>query len=460
MMHGKRMGEHAIVIGGSMAGLMVTRVLSDYFTRVTMIERDKLNGMPEARKGQPQARHPHGLLASGLDTMSHYFPDLQEGLLEDGAIMGDMGAMMRWYAYGGWRVQYESGMVGALMSRPMLEWQLRKRVLALPNVTVHDECNVMRLITSGEPKAVTGIEIDHRAQPGHKEILSADLVVDASGRGSASPKWLAEMGYAPPQETEIKVNVGYTTRIYRRGPNDLPEGQLLMITPQPPHDKRSAFIFPIEGDRWLVSLGCVAGDYPPTDEAGWIEFARSLAVPDVYNFISRVEPISDILSHRFPASLRRHYEKLNRFPTGYLVVGDAICSFNPVYGQGMTSAALQAEALDRVLATQPTPNALARAFFKEAAKVVDTPWQLAAGEDFRYPETVGQKAPGTHFINAYVERVHKATHNDTVVYGAFLQVMNLKKSPMSLFHPKIVWRVLRNKPNVQQPMLQPAPAQA
>jgi 2-polyprenyl-6-methoxyphenol hydroxylase-like FAD-dependent oxidoreductase len=217
-------------------------------------------------------------------------------------------------------------------------------------------------------------------------------------------------------------------------------------------------MFPIEGDRWIVTLGCWAGDYPPTDEAGYLDFARSLAAPDIYNLISHIEPLSEILSYRFPSSLRRHYEKLDRFPVGYLVAGDAICSFNPVYGQGMTSAAMQAAALDGVLQTQPTRDLLARHFFKAAAQVVDVPWQLTVGEDFRYPQTEGPKAPGTDFINRYVERVHKATHTDTVVYGAFLQVMNLMKPPTSLMHPKIMWRVLRNKRVTQQSVLEPLPA--
>lgn len=455
MMHGKRFGDHAIVIGGSMAGLMATRVLSDYFTRVTMIERDKFNDAPEARKGQPQARHLHGLLAAGLDTMTHYFPDLKAGLIAEGALIDDMGEMTRWYAFGGYRMQYKCGMDGALMSRPLLEWQIRKRVLALPNVEVRDECSVMRLITTGEPKTVTGIEIDDRSQPGQRETLNADLVVDATGRGSSSPKWLEEMGYAAPSETEIKINVGYATRIYRRTPNDLSNATLLMITPEAPHDKRGAFMFPIEGDRWIVTAGGWVSDYPPTDEAGFLEFLRSLAAPDIYNVISRAEPLSEIMPYRFPANLRRHYEKLTSFPTGYLVMGDAICSFNPIYGQGMTSAALQAAALDGVLQKQPTGGDLARSFFKEAAKVVDIPWQLTVGEDFRYPETVGPKAPETDFINGYVARVHRATHNDPVVYGAFLQVMNLKKGPASLLHPKIVWRVLRNKPSAQPNTLRP-----
>jgi 2-polyprenyl-6-methoxyphenol hydroxylase-like FAD-dependent oxidoreductase len=457
-MRDKMMGTHAIVLGGSMAGLMATRVLSDHFERVTMIERDKLNDTPEARKGQPQARHTHGLLAAGLDTMLHYFPDLKEGLLAQGAMSDDMGAHMRWYVQGGYRRQYQSGMTGAMMSRPLLEWQIRQRVVTLSNVAVLDGCNVVRLITAGEPKEVTGVEIDHRAQAGHKEILSADLVVDATGRGSASPKWLTEMGYAAPQESEVKVNVGYATRIYRRGPNDLPDAQLILISPQAPHDKRGGFMFPIEGDRWTVTLGCWSADYPPTDEAGYLEFARSLAAPDIYNLISRLEPLSEIVPYRYPASIRRHYEKLQRFPAGYLVIGDAFCSFNPVYGQGMTSATSQAAALDHVLQKQPTRHQLARAFFKEANKVIDITWQLSVGEDFRYPETVGPKAPGTDLINAYISRVHQATHNDTVVYGAFLQVLNLLKPPTSLFHPKIVWRVLRNKRTTPQTTLHPLPA--
>jgi 2-polyprenyl-6-methoxyphenol hydroxylase-like FAD-dependent oxidoreductase len=189
-----------------------------------------------------------------------------------------------------------------------------------------------------------------------------------------------------------------------------------------------------------------------------LAFARSLAAPDIYNLISRLEPLSEIMPYRYPSSLRRHYEKLTRFPIGYLVAGDAICSFNPVYGQGMTSAAKQAAALDRTLRAQPDRASLAKRFFEEAAKVVDIPWQLAAGEDFQYPETVGPKPLGTDLINAYVSRVHQATHKDAVVYGAFLQVMNLLKPPTSLFHPKIVWRVLRNQRSAQQRALQPVPA--
>ena len=435
---------HAIVIGGSMAGLLAARILSDHFGHVTLIERDPVQDQPEARKGQPHTRHLHGLLAKGLAEISQLFPDIKQALVDGGAIMGDMGATMRWYQFGGYKQQFASGMSGMLMSRPFLEWQIRRRVLALPNVAFLAACDVEGLITTPDQHRVIGVNVVHRAAEQRAEKLTADLVVDASGRGSASPKWLEALGYGRPQENLVKMGMGYTTRIYRRKPGDLVGAELVMVSPTPPHDKRSGLIFPIEGDRWIVTLGGWAGDHAPADEQGFLDFARSLAAPDIYNIISRAEPLSDIITHKFPASLRRHYEQMKRFPDGYLVMGDAICSFNPIYGQGMTSAALQVAALGKLLGQrQGNLAGLAQAFFQQAAKVVDIPWQLAVGEDFRYPTTEGKKAPGTDLINAYVTQVHKATHHDTIVYAQFLKVMNLMEPPTSLFKPQILWRVFK-----------------
>lgn len=447
---------HAIVIGGSIAGLLTARVLSDHFARVTLIERDMMHDQPESRKGQPHTRHLHGLLAKGLDTMRGYFPGLLADLLAEGAIGADMGRDMRWHTFGGYRVQYESGLVGALMSRPLLEWQIRRRVVALPNVTVRDGYAVDGLLTNPEQSCVTGVAITHRTDATRTAAISADLVVDASGRGSASPKWLAALHYGEVPESLIKVNVGYATRLYRRRPGDLQEAKLIMIAPDMPHSKRSGLLFPIEGDRWICTLGGWAGDHPPTDEVGFLAFARSLPAPDVYALLTKLEPLSDITPYKFPGSLRRHYEQLERFPEGYLVLGDAVCSFNPVYGQGMTSAAMQAAALDQLLQEQQCLTSLWRAFFTAAAKVVDIPWQLAAGEDFRFPETQGQRPAGVDLINRYVAKVHRATHHDPVVYAAFLRVMNLMAAPTSLFHPRILWRVLWARSQSQPaPRLQP-----
>ncbi|MFN8441003.1 MAG: FAD-dependent monooxygenase [Caldilineaceae bacterium] len=433
---------HAIVIGSSMAGLMTARVLSEHFERVTILERDKVSDKPEARKGQPHTRHLHGLLAKGLDTMSRYFPNLTDDLLANGAEMADMGASMRWYVCGGYRKQFKSGMIGALMSRPMLEWTIRRRVVALPNVTLLDECDVESPIASEDRKQLTGIEILHRVS-GQREQLRADLIVDASGRGSAATKWLAQLGFEKPSESSVKINVGYATRIFRRQPGDMDGAQLIMVAPDAPQGKRTGLIFPIEGDRWICSLGGFHGDHAPLDEEGFMEFARSLPAPDVYDTLRKLEPISDIYPYKYPGSLRRHYEMMKQFPEGYLVLGDAICSFNPVYGQGMTSAAMQAQALDTLLQQRQELNGLWRDFFKAAAKVVDIPWQLAVGEDFRYAETEGKKPAGVDLVNRYVNQVHRASHHDEVVYTAFLKVMNLMEAPTSLFHPKILWRVVR-----------------
>ena len=439
--------EHVIVIGGSIAGLMAARALSDYADSVTILERDPISDQPESRKGQPQTRHLHGLLAQGLELFTGFFPGIEQALAEGGAILGDMGLAMRWYHFGGYKKQYESGLTGALMSRPFLEWHIRRRVLALPNVTLLSSCAVEGLATTADQSRVLGVHVTRRDQNNRRETLEADLVVDTAGRGSAAPKWLAALGYQPPPASAVHVHVGYATRVYRRRPGDVVGAELLMVADTPAHGKRAGLVFPIEDDRWIVTLGGMHGDHAPADEQGFLEFARSLPAPDVYNLISRAEPLSEIVLHKFPASLRRHYEKLRRFPEGYLVLGDAIASFNPIYGQGMTSAALQAQTLHQLLGQgRRRRYGLWRPFFKRAAKVVDSPWQLAVGEDFRYPETQGHKAPGTDVINAYVTRVHQSSHHDTVVYGQFLRVMNLMAPPASLFKPAIMRRVLRQRP--------------
>ena len=439
----------AVVIGGSMAGLLTARILSKHFMQVILLERDKITDQPEARKGQPQTRHLHALLTKGLDTMLRYFPTLVDDLTDGGAIITDIGQALRWHAFGGYRRQFPSGMMGALMSRPFLEWQIRRQVVALPNVQVIDECSVAGLVFSADRNRVTGVTMQRRSGNQDATTLTADLVVDASGRGSASPKWLATGGYAQPAESFVKVNVGYATRLYRRKPGDLEGAELLIVASDPPHGKRTGLFLPMEGDRWGCTLGGWSGDHPPLDEAGFMAFAQSLPTPDLYHILKRLEPISEIMPHKFPGSLRRHYEALQRFPEGYLVLDDAICSFNPVYGQGMTSAALQGAALDQLLTGRTSLTGLWRDFFKAAAQVVEIPWQSAVGEDFRYPETEGKRPAGVALLNAYVSKVHQATHHDTMVYLAFLKVINLMATPTSLFHPKILWRVLWSKPRTQ-----------
>ena len=436
--------KRAIIMGGSLGGLLTARVLSNHFEQVTILERDGVANQPEARKGQPQARHLHGLLATGLQVMTRYFPDLPQALKNNGAIMVDFANTMQWYTYGGYRKRFKMGLDATLMSRPLLEHLVRERVLALPNVTLKDNCGVLGLVTSVSGDQVTGVQAQNR-DSGQQELLSASLIIDCTGRGSRTGQWLKELGYQPAPESEVRVDVGYATRVYQRNPADPRGREWVLCTPEAPKENRFGGIFPIEGDRWICSMGGWLGDHAPLDESKFLEFARELPAPDIYDIISQAEPISEIIPHKFSHSLRRHYEKLRRFPAGYLVLGDAISSFNPTYGQGMTSAALQVAELDALLGKSKSLDGLALTFFKRAAKVIDIPWQLAVGEDFRFPQTTGPKPPGTDFINRYVAKVHQATLHDEVVGEAFLKVMNLMAPPPSLFHPRIVWRVLRGK---------------
>ena len=436
--------KQAIVIGGSLTGLLTARVLSDHFEKVVILERDPVHAVPESRKGQAQTRHLHGLLANGLIIIKEYFPGIDEELTAGGAFTGDMGEVLHWYQYGNYRLKFKSGLTSMSMSRPFLEFHVRRRVLDLPNVTLIDSCAVNELVTSPDKKQVIGVRLTKRSAENNTEILQADLFVDASGRGSSTPKWLESLGYARPQETEVKARIGYSTREYRRIEKDVNKICVEMVSPAAPFEKHGTFLFPIEDDRWIMTSGGYVGDHPPTDEAGLLEFVRSLPAPDIFNIISKAEPLTEIITYKYPASLRRHYEKLKRFPEGFLVIGDAVASFNPIYGQGMTSASMQTRVLNDVLQQQPSLQGLWKSYFKQAAKVVDMPWQLAVGEDFRYPETEGTKPPFTDMINAYVEKVHKATQRDPVVHAQFLRVMNLMAVPTSLMSPRIMWRVFMN----------------
>ena len=437
-------GHHAVVIGGSMAGLLAARVLADHFERVTLVERDRFSDGATPRPGVPQGQHPHALLAKGLEIFRGLFLGIDDSLREGGAVFLDIGADVRWYHFGGYKVRFKSDLVGPFLSRPFLEAEVRRRVLALRNLTAIEECAVKALVGSSDGGCVRGVKIERRGAGGSEETLAADLVVDAAGRGSQSPRWLEALGYSRPPESVVRVNVSYTSRLYRRRPEDLQGASAVYLLPTPPHEKRTAAIFPIEGDRWIVMLGGWAGHHAPTDEQGFLEFARTLPTPDVYDVIRRAEPLTAPALFKFPSNLRRHYEKMTRFPERYLAFGDALCSFNPIYGQGMTASALYAMTLDSCLQEQRGDlGGLPQRFFRRAARVIERPWGLATGEDFRYPEVEGPRPPGLSLINWYVEKVHRATHHDPAVYRAFLNAMNLTHPPSTLFTPSIIFRLIK-----------------
>jgi len=426
---------HAVVMGGSIGGLLAARALVGHYRYVTILEKDTFPGPGEQRKGVPQGRHTHGLLASGKDVLDRWFPDLSQELVAAGAITGDGIEKGRWFNEGACLTKFRSGLEGLLMTRPFLEERIRHRVVLLPNVEMKQGFRATGLAASTDGRRVTGVK-------GSEGEIRADLVVDATGRGSHTPQWLEKIGYSKPKEERVEVELAYTTRFFRRWHEQL-EGDMLVVIPPLPDQKRGGAMLAQEGDRWIVTLIGHFGQTAPSDLDGFIEYARTLPAPYIYDVIKGSEPMSEPDTIRFPASIRLRYEKLDRFPEGYLVFGDAIASFNPIYGQGMSVAALESIELDAVL--NAGTGDVARRFFRRAAKVVDIAWAISVGNDLRIPETVGPRNAGVNFVNWYMSKLHKAAHADTVPAMAFFRVANLLAPPASVLHPKVAWRVfLRN----------------
>ena len=434
-------GSHAVVIGGSMAGLLAARVLSDRFGRVTIVERDRFPEGNENRKGVPHARHAHALLPRGFMIMARLFPGLAEELVSDGAIASDLSAESRRYQLGGYRMRFSIGKKSLLMSRPFLEGHIRRRVRALANVDVLEEHAVTGLLSGEAEGRISGVTVKRRAEGAPERALDADLVVDASGRGSRAPAWLEELGYERPEEERIEIGVGYTTRLYRSRTDDLSGDKLVIIEPTPGRERSIGAMFRMEDERWIVTLGGWLGERAPADEAGFVEFAKNLPAPDIYEVIKNAEALGEAVRYNFPANVRRRYERLRKLPEGYLVTGDALCSFNPIYGQGMSVAALEAETLEGSLADGL--EGLPHRFYPRVSEVVDVPWKLAAGADFAHPGVTGKKALSTGAVNWYVGHVRRAISRDEVVCRAFVMVTALLAPPGALFHPKIVLRVFR-----------------
>ncbi|THF85520.1 FAD-binding protein [Deinococcus sp. KSM4-11] len=430
---------HAIVLGASMAGLLAARVLADHYAQVTVLERDPLPNETAPRRGVPQGRQPHGLLAAGLRTLDRLFPGFGAELVQAGGLPGDSSWNIRWYQVGGFKVRQRSDVHGVLASRPLIEGVVRERVRRLPNVQFRDDVSVQGLL-HGEGR-VRGVQLEDRRQGRHEE-LSADLTVDATGRGSRSPAWLRALGYAAPAESVVRIDVTYTSQVYQDAAPQHPDDvNAYIIMEEAPHGKRGGVALSCEHGRWMIGLAGMLGEQPPSDPVGFHAYAQALPSPEIARLIERLTPLGAPVTHHFPHSQRRHYERLTRFPEQYLVMGDALCSFNPIYGQGMTVAALEALALQECL--RAGGQVSWQRFFKQAAGVIDIPWTLAVGSDLAYPQVEGPRTVAGRLIQRYVRHVHLAAQHDGQVALAFHQVSNLLRPPQSLFRPAVVGRVLR-----------------
>jgi len=435
-----RSGDHAIVLGGSIAGLLASRVLADAYDQVTVVDRDQLLPGTQPRRGTPQGRHIHALLARGQQLLEQLFPGFTAELAGHGAPIGDVLGDAR-LLFGGHRLaRAEAGLVALSASRPLLEDRIRARVRALPEVRFAPPSDAVGLRCSREGRRVTGVRLLRRADASADEVIDADLVIDATGRGSRAPAWLQSLGFGQPRADRLQVDVGYVTRRYQL-PLDSLDGDLACIHGPTPGSPRGGALARLEGDIWMLTLFGMVGDHPPKDPEGFDAFLRSLCFPDLHDAVGAAEPVDGPAGYRFQANVRRRYERMLQFPEGFLVMGDALCSFNPIYGQGMTVAALQAIALRDHLQAGIAPRS--QRVLRALARATDAPWELAIGADLTVPEVDGRRTPRRRIAGAYVTRLQAAAARDPALARAFVRVTGLVDRPEALLQPSIAARVLR-----------------
>ena len=426
------MTNKAVVIGGSIAGLLSACALAGAFDEILVLERGELPNDIAPRPSVPQGAHAHGLLAGGLHALEDLLPGLTEELIQRGCPTGDNLRDAAW-VFGGRRLAIgDSGVRGMTLGRPLLEHAIRERVRGLPNVRIHTNVRCHGLIAANARIAGVRATID-----GVDQQVSADLVVDASGRNSKLTAWLFQLGFAAPPVDEVAVETHYVTRVYSRRLQHLAGGIALVVVSDP-QSPRGGIAVALDDQRWLVSLYAMAATHPPKDHAGFLAFSRTLAGPQLTEILDDAEPLGEPATLRFPSSIRRRYERARKLPDGVVVVGDAMASFNPTFGQGITVAAKEALLL-RELGARAALHGGGRDFFSRAARIRDVAWDASVGRLFSYPGVVGRPTLKMRLAQRYLPRVTARAHVDVVVATALLEVMQFLARPESLF----AWRILR-----------------
>ena len=437
-------GQQAIVIGAGMGGLTAARALADHFERVLVLEGDVLPADPLDRHGVPQGRHVHALLAGGQRALAELFPGFEDSLSSAGAVRFRVGLDMRVERPGFDPFpQRDLGFDGFAMSRPLVELTVRRRVQELPSIDLRQGCRVQELMHRADRAAVTGVRYTDAS--GRPESIDADLVIDASGRGMLTLDALAALGRVPPAETTIGVDLAYASAVFAI-PDDAPKDwKGVFCFPGIGRASRGSLMLPLEGHRWIATVGGRHGDIPPGDEAGFMEYAKGLRAPTIYDAIKHAKRLGDIARFRFNESVLRHYPRVESFPRGVLPIGDAICRFNPIYGQGMSVAALEAVALGRLLAARARERdplaELAPAYFADVARIIDTPWAAAAIPDFVHPDTRGERPADFEQTVRFGAALGKLAARDPAVHRLTAEVQHLLKPRSAYQDPDLVQRV-------------------
>ena len=437
-----KLGQHAVVLGASMGGMLAARVLADFYQTVTVVERDVLPDDPTNRRGVPQGRHVHALLRRGGQIIDELFPGILNELVAAGAPVLDDGDFSKiWMSVGGHQLirvgtaRDRQAMTMYVPSRPFLECHVRRRLRAVPNVTILSGLDAAEMTSSADRNRVTGVRVVNR-DSGAEQELTADLVIDAMGRGAHTPNLLESLGYGRPIEDQIVMRTCYVSQPLRIPPGIVEQ---LVAVGAAPGRPTGMFLLGYENDTWIFTVFGMVGHEPPGDLAGMLSFAQEYTPAHVLAAVRAAEPLGEVIRHRMPSSQWRRYDKMRRFPEGLLVCGDAICSFDPIYGQGMTVSALDAVALRDCLVR--SRHDLARRYFRAAAKSIGVAWRMGAGSDLAFPEVQGRRSLSTRMTNRLADWVLTACESDAVVVEKFFRVNNLIDPPVRLMHPSFISRV-------------------
>ncbi|KXY47632.1 FAD-dependent oxidoreductase [Bacillus toyonensis] len=438
------MFNKAIVIGGSMAGKFAAKALSTSFKEVIILEvGDKWDGKA-SRKRVPQSDHPHVLLKGGEKAIEELFPTITNELIKAGSIINNFTRDLKWHQFGLWKQPFIGEVHIIQQSRPLLEWHIQKRIDQISNITITYKTLVNGLLVDGKLNKVCGVKVKY-LETGMQEEVHADIVVDASGFGSKSIEWLREYEIEV-QEEKVRIDLFYATKMFQLKENEELDCCNMLMSPSFPENPYGVLIQTIEDNRYFVTFSGYANEKAPQTDDEFYDFAENLSISNVTDFLNKAEGITDIKTYKIPYQVRRRFDLVNNVPEGLLVVGDAQCRFDPVFGQGVSVAAMEAHQLQLLLQSRKQlDKTFTQQFYKKTADIIEIPWDMTTTEISRHPQLKRELTTKQKFQLWYTKQIYRLSASDSDVYIRLVRVMNLIRSPFHLFHPKVLLAVLLNR---------------
>ncbi|EJQ38904.1 FAD-dependent oxidoreductase [Bacillus toyonensis] len=438
------MFNRAIVIGGSMAGKFAAKALSTSFKEVIILEvGDKWDGKA-SRKRVPQSDHPHVLLKGGEKAIEELFPTITNELIKAGSIINNFTRDLKWHQFGLWKQPFIGEVHMIQQSRPLLEWHIQKRIDQISNITITYKTLVNGLLVDGKLNKVCGVKVKY-LETGMQEEVHADIVIDASGFGSKSMEWLREYEIEV-QEEKVRIDLFYATKMFQLKENEELDCCNMLMSPSFPENPYGVLIQTIEDNRYFVTFSGYANEKAPQTDDEFYDFAENLSISNVTDFLNKAEGITDIKTYKIPYQVRRRFDLVNNVPEGLLVVGDAQCRFDPVFGQGVSVAAMEAHQLQLLLQSRKQlDKTFTQQFYKKTADIIEIPWDMTTTEISRHPQLKRELTTKQKFQLWYTKQIYRLSASDSDVYIRLVRVMNLIRSPFHLFHPKVLLAVLLNR---------------